>query len=229
MTAIYLDLETVPSQDPCVRAEIEASIQPPGNMSKPDTISKWEAECKPELVEEAWKKTAMDGAYGQIVCAAIAADNEEPSVFFDTDWQTYEDQIIYDLFAGIVARYQPSRDTRPIFIGHNLVNFDLRFLFQRSVVHGIRPPIIIPFDAKPWDDKVYDTMIKWSGVGKTVSLEKLCRTFCLPAKGSEIGEDMDGSKVWDFVKAGRIANVATYCKADVERVRALYKRMTFQQ
>lgn len=226
---IYLDLETVPSQDPEIRAEIEASIQPPGNYSKPETIAKWEAECKPGLVEESWKKTGMDGACGQIVCAAIAADEEEPSVFFNVEWETYEAQILYDLFAAIIGRYNSSRDTRPVFVGHNLVNFDLRFLYQRAVVHGVKPPSIIPFDAKPWDDKVYDTMVKWAGVGKTVSLEKLCRTFKLPHKGSEIGEDMDGSKVWDFVKAGRIEDVATYCKGDVERVRSLYKRMTFAE
>lgn len=224
---IYIDIETVPSQHPAVYAEIEKSILPPGNMSKPDTIAKWVEECKPALVEEAWRKTAMDGAYGQIVCAAIASDDEPATVFFSENWTTYEDQILLDLFASITGRYNASKMLRPTFIGHNLVNFDLRFLYQRSVVHGLRPPSIIPFDAKPWDDKVFDTMVKWSGVGKTVSLDKLCRTFGLPSKGSEIGEDMDGSKVWDFVKAGRIADVATYCKGDVERVRALHRRMTF--
>lgn len=34
--------------------------------------------------------------------------------------------------------------------------------------------------------------------------------------------------VWDFVRAGRIADVATYCAGDVERVRAIHKRMTFR-
>ena len=38
---------------------------------------------------------------------------------------------------------------------------------------------------------------------------------------------MDGSKVWPMVQAGQIAEVADYCAGDVERTRAMFKRMTF--
>jgi hypothetical protein len=225
---IYLDIETVPSQDPNVRAEIEASILPPGNYSKPETISKWEQECKPDLVEEQWRKTALDGAYGQIVCASITSDGLFPLMtMYSDNWAQSEKTVLMDLFAAIKDAYSPSRDMRPIFVGHN-VSFDLRFILQRSMIHGIRPPTCIPFDAKPWDDKLFDTMVKWSGVKGSVSLDKLCRVFGLPKKGSEIGEEIDGSKVWDFVKAGRIKDVAKYCAGDVERVKELHKRMTFQ-
>lgn len=223
---IYLDIETVPSQDPSVKAEIENTISPPANYKKLETIAEWVMNEKPSLVEEAWRKTGMDGAYGQMVCASIASDNETISTFYNVDWETYEDQILYDLFASISGRYNSSKGMRPIFVGHN-VTFDLRFIYQRAMIHGIKPPAIIPFDAKPWDDKLFDTMIKWAGVGKTVSLSKLCKVFKFPNKGSEIGEEIDGSKVWDFVKAGRIEDVAKYCAGDVERVRQLHKRMTF--
>lgn len=226
---IYLDIETVPSQDPDVKADLWASITPPGNYSKPESIAKWEAECKPPLVEEAWLKTAMDGALGQIVCASVAFDDNPTRIFYAENWMDVEGMILGQMFDAISSGYDPSRHRRPTFIGHNLIGFDLRFIYQRAVVHGIRPPLIIPFDAKPWDEKVFDTMIKWSGVGKSVSLDKLCRTFNLPKKGTEIGQDIDGSKVWEFVKAGKISDVAHYCAADVERVRKLHKRMTFSE
>jgi predicted PolB exonuclease-like 3'-5' exonuclease len=70
-------------------------------------------------------------------------------------------------------------------------------------------------------------MTDWAGVGNRVSLAKLCKVFDLDAKGTEIGDEIDGSKVWDFVKNGRIADVAKYCGGDVERTRAIYKRLTF--
>ena len=70
-------------------------------------------------------------------------------------------------------------------------------------------------------------MIDWAGVGNRVSLAKLCKVFGLDAKGSEIGEEIDGSKVWDFVKDGRIEDVARYCEGDVERTRQVYKRLNF--
>jgi len=35
--------------------------------------------------------------------------------------------------------------------------------------------------------------------------------------------------VWDFVADGRIAEVAEYCKGDVERVRAVFRRLIFAE
>lgn len=70
-------------------------------------------------------------------------------------------------------------------------------------------------------------MTAWAGWGGRVALDRLCAALGLPEKGSEIGEDIDGAKVWDFVRAGRIEEVAAYCRADVERVRAIHQRLTF--
>ncbi|MBF0309221.1 MAG: hypothetical protein HQL56_06810, partial [Magnetococcales bacterium] len=55
----------------------------------------------------------------------------------------------------------------------------------------------------------------------------LCRVMRLPGKGSEIGEEIDGSLVWDYVKAGRIKDVSSYCAGDVERCRMIHKRLTW--
>jgi predicted PolB exonuclease-like 3'-5' exonuclease len=227
MTNIYLDIETIPSQADWVRADIAANITCPGNYSKPESIAKWEQEIKPSLVEEALHKTGLDGAYGQIVCIGFAVDDEEPVPIYSGNWATEEKETIRHFFDLVPRNYDPSKSMRPVFVGHN-IGFDLRFILQRAMVHGIKPTSIIPFNVKPWDDIIFDTMIKWAGVGKTVSLDKLCKVFGLPPKGSEIGEEMDGSKVWEFVKAGRITDVAKYCAADVERVRQLHKLMTFQ-
>ena len=136
--------------------------------------------------------------------------------------------VVIKLFRPGGDRFDPSSHRRPVFVGHNLVGFDLRFLFQRSVMLGIRPPIWMPVNPKPWDESVFDTMTAWSGFGNRVSLDKLCRAFGIAAKGSEIGEEIDGSMVWNFVQAGRIADVAKYCAGDIERTREIHKRLTFQ-
>lgn len=224
---IYLDIETVPAQDPAVRAELAAEITAPGNYKKAESIAEWERDHKPALVDEAWRKTSFDGARGQIVCISVAADDSEPATYFYDDWANKEQDIIAEAFSYIDLTFDPSSQRKPVFIGHNIVGFDLRFLFQRAVINGIKPPSIIPFHAKPWDAQVYDTMAAWAGVGNRVSMDKLCKALKIAGKGSEIGEEIDGSKVWDFVQAGRIADVAKYCAGDVERVRAIHKAMTF--
>ena len=39
--------------------------------------------------------------------------------------------------------------------------------------------------------------------------------------------EMDGSKVYDYYKAGRLDEIHKYCKGDVETVRKVYHLMTF--
>lgn len=230
---IYLDIETIPTQNPEARAAIAAGITAPANYSKPESIAKWLEENREAEAEKAWRRTSFDGALGQIAVVSVAIDNDAPMTFWSDDWTNHEPAILRELFQLIDdARAVPAfgnvrAEREPVFIGHNLVGFDLRFLFQRAVLNGIRPSACIPFQAKPWDSKVYDTMVAWAGHNGRVSLDKLCSALGLAAKGSEIGEEIDGSLVWDFVRAGRIADVATYCAADVERVREIHKRMTF--
>ncbi len=111
-------------------------------------------------------------------------------------------------------------------VGHNLQSFDIRFLWQRYVVNGIRPHAIISaaVHAKSYDSRVFDTMTHFAGWGNRISLDKLCLALSIPSpKG-----DMDGSMVGKYVADGRIAEVAAYCKKDVIATREAYKRMTFQ-
>ena len=71
-------------------------------------------------------------------------------------------------------------------------------------------------------------MKAWAGLATASAWTGCARPSAIPTKGSELdGEEIDGSKVWDFVQAGRIDEVAEYCEADVERVRQVHRRLTF--
>lgn len=224
---IYLDIETIPAQDPAVRAEIEASMEPPGNISKPETIAAWHAEKKPDLVEQAWRRTALDGSRGHVAVIGYAVDDSAPTTFYREDWQAAdaERDVLGRFFSDLAVAYQPNAGvTRPVFVGHNVTGFDLRFLFQRAVILGVRPPMFVPFHAKPWDEGVFDTMTQFAGIKNTISADRLSRALGMEGKG-----DMDGSKVWEAVREGRIADVAAYCGRDVEAARAFHRRLTFAE
>jgi len=231
---IYFDIETIPAQDPVaiefIKADIEKqklSVKAPGNykdQEKIDAYIKAEVEKLDTEFDATYRKTSFDGGLGEICCIGYAIDdNDARSIYGDTEFN-----ILNKFYRVLQEHYNPSSQQRPKFIGHNIVNFDLRFIFQRSVMVGVRPPMMLPFNAKPWDESIFDTMTAWAGHGNRVSLDKLCKIFNIPLKGSEIGEEIDGSKVWDFYQAGRIEDIATYCEGDVERTRQAYKRMTFQ-
>jgi predicted PolB exonuclease-like 3'-5' exonuclease len=221
---IYFDIETIPSQLPGIREELAAAIEPPGNISKAETIAAWHAEKKPALVEEAYLKTSFDGGYGQACVIGWAIEDDEPRAYSVQDL-TYasERKMLEDFFCMIVDSY--SLMDRPVFIGHNVIGFDMRFLWQRAMVLGVKPPPYFPRDPKPWSEAVFDTMLAWDSQQRAGgSMARLCRLFGLEGKG-----DMDGSKVWPMVQEGRIQEVANYCCGDVSRTRELHKRMTFAQ
>lgn len=238
---IYLDIETIPGQSQKVRDMLAAdaerekrSIKAPGNYKDAAKISDFLEARIAEIDaahDERWRKTALDGAFGQIVCVGVAIDDAPPVAIYREDWQAVDSErdVLEEFFALLWKSCNPSSGRHPTFIGHNIVGFDLRFIFQRAVILGVIPPPFIPFNARPWDETVFDTMVSWAGIGNRVRLDKLCDVFDLPKKGSEIGDDIDGSKVWDFVQAGRIADVADYCCGDVMRTRAIARRLTFAE
>ena len=225
---IYIDIETIPSQKPEARDEIAKAISVPGNISKPETIAKWHAEKKPLAIEDAWRKTSFNGDRGEVVCIAWAYNDETPESV-QRDVNGSEAELLGAFFSNI-AKNMKSMHRLPTFIGHNVRDFDLRFLWHRAVILGVKPEVSLPHNVRPGDDRIYDTMTEWAGWGGKISLDRLCRALGIPLKGSELGgEEIDGSKVWDFVEAGRIDEVVAYCRADVERVRGVHQRMTFCQ
>ena len=241
MTIIVIDIETIGCEDPAVIAEITAHISPPRNISRAESFAKWRAEQLPCLIDDAVKKTSFYGALGRIICVGLAVDNEPAECFDAFEEKTLlaqafariKDASTTHAFARLktasTANFKLAGDhdvDNVVFVGHNLVGFDLRFLWQRAVIHGLKPPLSLlrAMQAKPWDKCIADTMLMWSPERELrISLDKLCKALGVPtSKG-----DIDGPKVWQAFKDGRLREIAAYCKADVEATRECYKRMIF--
>ena len=237
MHKLPLDIETIPGQAAAVldalKADAEAEkaeCRAPANYKDPEKIAANIAEQHAAIdaaVLDKWRKTSFDGAFGQIVVVSFSVDGAQPFKLWNEDWQPPESErhLLLDLNDALHDSIKPSMEIGTQVIGHNVSAFDLRFLVQRSIVLGVKPHPILAraAAAKPWEtDKVFDTMVQWAGVGNRVSLDKLCKALGLPGKG-----EIDGSKVFDYVQAGRIAEIAEYCADDVRKVWAVYQRMTF--
>lgn len=217
---IYLDIETIPSQDTAVHERIAATITPPGTLKKPESIAEWEKEKKPAAVKEAIAKTSFDGAYGHICCIGWAVrDGKTKSASmpkFD------EATILGAFFNSAHAELKGDRAfyMRPTIVGHNVVDFDIRFIWQRAIVLGVRVPEWFPRDPKPWGEDTFDTMTAFAGARNRISMDNLCRALGIPDKG-----EVDGSMVAGMWERGEHEAIAEYCRADVERTRAIHKRM----
>lgn len=240
---LFLDIETIPAQRQDVIDEIcadkllalesaLASIKPPGNYKKQETIDEWMATEAPKAaqalrdafeadVDSAYRKTGLDGAFGQICVIGWALD--DGPVHSINGMNEYG---LLSIFNKLLNQIPPTNQRAITVVGHNVASFDLRYLVQRSIVNGIKPHAIIraSAQAKPWEsDKVFDTMTQWAGVGNRISLDKLCKALNIPTPKS----DLTGATVWDFVKAGRLAEVAEYCQKDVEATRQVFQKLTF--
>ena len=252
MTVITLDIETLADMRPGAREEfIEASRQdfkapsdltkeqalrdlghdPAGEMkfkSKAEAIQMWcdafgATKCE-EVGENAWRKTAFDATKGQICVIGFSFDGEEPESLQIKEPED-EARILRTFFERLAIRYKATNMRRPIFVGHNLVNFDLPFIYRRAVILGIQPPAFLPINPSPYNEYVFDTMLQWAGSKGRISMQNLCEALGIP--GKETDGDIDGSKVTDFYLNGQIDDVAKYCRGDIRRTRAMYDRLTF--
>lgn len=212
MINVYVDLETIPCQDPAYRAELRKGIKAPAQYKKADSIATWLAENADDAVNEAVAKTSFDPAAGHICCIGFAIE-DGPVKYYEARTVEDERHAIEGFFLslpkmGIVR-----------MIGHNVAAFDLRFLLCRAVVLGVPIPTCIPRDIKPWSDSIFDTMTAWAGARGTISQDRLAKALGLAGKG-----DFDGSMVAAAWLAGEHATIARYCMSDVETVRAIHKR-----
>lgn len=218
---LYIDIETIPTDRADVRDWIAGGVSHPAVMSKPETIAKWVVESKPAAVDEAIRKTGLDGAFGRACVIGWAIDDGEVRVIASA---TDERSLLTQFAEAINISHHHALDV--CVIGHNVAAFDLRFLLHRYIVNRIVPPVIlrIAANAKPWDtSRVFDTMTQWDpSRERRASLDKLCMALGIPSPKS----DITGATVWDAVQAGRINDVADYCRQDVEAVRAIHQRMS---
>ena len=213
---LTLDIETLPSQKPGALAEIRATIAPPGTIKKPESIAAWTEEHADKAAEELYRKTSFDGSKGEICCIGWAVDDGPVETVFRELHQSEADMLRDFFRQGQGQEYE--------IVGHNVLAFDIRFLYQRCVINGVKPSFNLWQNERYTGGKIYDTMTAWAGWGNRISLNNLCGALSVPVKSG----GMDGSMVWDYVLDGRIEEVADYCREDVAATRACYERMIFK-
>lgn len=175
--------------------------------------------------EEYLLKTSFDGAFGRILCIAYAVDDKPVEVLYEGG----DEKRVLEKFWEIVKSLsrEPNNYQYPDyglqFIGHNVMDFDLRFIYQRSIIHKVKPAYDLNF-ARYRSYPIFDTMkewVRWS-MG-AIGLEHLCLALGVPTPK----EGIDGSQVAEFHAKGKDKEICEYCQRDVEATREVYKRMMF--
>jgi hypothetical protein len=152
--------------------------------------------------------------------AGLITNESEHAFGIDADGNEHDEADALRGFLKLMADYDPECD---LIVGHNIVGFDLPFIFQRCLANNIA--------VKPFIDLsefrvlgVYDTMRAWwlGDRRSRVGLDDIA--WALGFESSKTSE-VEGSRVFDLYQAGRLAEIREYNLNDVRVTRKVYERI----
>jgi len=149
----------------------------------------------------------------------VTADQKEYAFGIDAEGNEQDEARALKEFLALMSDFDPECD---LLVGHNIINFDLPFIFQRCLANNIA---VKPFiDLSEFNVRgVYDTMRGWwLGSRNRVALDDVA--WALGIESSKTGE-VEGSKVFDLYQAGKLAEIREYNLNDVRVTRTIYERM----
>jgi len=212
---LFFDIETIPAEKELKDTIVELERKKEAKKAESeDLVGDIKKQRSPENI---YRATSLSGDFGRIFCIAYAVGDDSVDVLKGEE-------------KGILTKFWEIANLTDCFVGHNIYNFDLPYIYKRSIIHKIKPAnrhLNLSF-ARYRSNPIYDTMYEWEkwNPKATISLDKLAKVLGLPT--SKDG-GIDGSKVYDAYLEKRFDEICDYCKKDVELTRKVYKRMNFEE
>lgn len=214
MHQITIDIETIPG--PVMPSIEELMEKAPASYKKPESIRAWAEENQMEQ----YRKQALDSMQGEILAVGWAYNGDKPTCHIRVDGMSEYD-LLNVATEYIVPTAKMQRGLAPTWVGHNVKNFDLPWLWRKCIKYGLYDLArVIPRGRYPKD--VEDTMEMWATDYKDhVSLSKIAAFLGIDGKTN----GLDGSMVYDAWCAGEYDRITEYCVGDVELTREIHAKM----
>ncbi|HEY5408889.1 MAG TPA: ribonuclease H-like domain-containing protein [Ginsengibacter sp.] len=170
------------------------------------------------------KRAAILAEFAKVICISTGYFKKENNDPMAIGWQlriksfySENEKDVLESFTKMLEQLH-AKNSRWIFTGHNIKEFDIPFLSRRMLVNNIEIPSYIDFqNMKPWDTPVLDTLHLWrfGDYKHYTSLKLLAATLGVPSPK----DDIDGSKVGEvFWEEKDLERIAIYCQKDVATV-----------
>lgn len=183
--------------------------------------------------ERVYQLGSLNSTSGRILCIAVhvgpvsgfeieglASNQSEHAFGIDPNGNEQEETEALQGFLSLMSDFEPDCD---LIVGHNIISFDLPFIFQRCLVNNIS---VRPFiDLSEFNVRgVYDTMRAWwlGDRRSRVALDDLA--WALGFESSKTA-DVEGSRVFDLYQGGKLGAIREYNLNDVRLTRKVYERM----
>lgn len=150
----------------------------------------------------------------------LSGNQSEHAFGIDADANEQDEAQSLREFLTLMSDFDSDCDE---IVGHNIVGFDLPFIFQRCLINGIgaRPFVNLgEYNVRG----VYDTMRAWwlGDRRSRVSLDDIA--WALGIESSKTGE-VEGSKVFELYQSGKLREIREYNLNDVRVTRKVYERL----
>jgi len=158
-------------------------------------------------------KGALDALTGKIVCVGL---------LFDDGVTLTEKTIFHQDERRILEEFWEVIKPTDVLVGHNILEFDIPFIRQRSWILNIKPSRTIDL-RKYYTMELVDTMQLWTNWGykKGVSLDNLGIALSC---GAKTGHGADVATWW----ASRdVDAIARYCLEDVRLTYRIFCRLKY--
>jgi DNA polymerase elongation subunit (family B) len=182
--------------------------------------------------EEEYRNTALDGNLGRILCIGYCEQNETGSIInygcfgWQQETRTFEEDesVLLAQFWQYMKGFQKGCD---LLIGHNIINFDMSFIYKRSIANDVRPSVDLSLH-KYQDKPIFDTMLRWDkftfSKNGSSSLEKVA--YALGLSNPKAGE-ITGKNLYQAFLDERFEEIYEYCMKDVKATRNIWRKMEF--
>ena len=161
-------------------------------------------------------KGALDAMSGRVVCIGMLID----------DGQTASEITLADEDEHwLITEFWRTLAPGDVVVGHNVLDFDLRFLRQRSWVLGVKPSRALD-TRRYYTREVVDTLqlwTEWSGNKKGVTLNALGAALGCGGKSG------NGANVAQWWAERDIDSIKRYCGDDVRLSYRVFCRLTYQE
>ncbi|MDQ2974140.1 MAG: ribonuclease H-like domain-containing protein [Acidobacteriota bacterium] len=159
------------------------------------------------------------GAIPGLDFGGVEQDQTERVFGIDADGNEQDEKKSLLAFLEFMKNFDADSDE---LVGHNILGFDLPFIFQRCLVHCISAKPLV--DLRDYNVRgVFDTMHHWwLGGRRNVSLDDVAWALGIESSKTATAE---GSKVFELYQAAKLAEIREYNLNDVRVTRKVYERM----
>jgi DNA polymerase elongation subunit (family B) len=193
---LFIDIETMPG--PLELKEVYCSLYRKESLSD----------------EEFEKETMLEPNVGKILCIGWAMSPPADS----------QPQVISGEESQIISAFWELQKQANILVGHNIYNFDIPFIWKRSILLNIKPPLsqsAIRYKIRDTQSMFITCDIRQERQPKRISLHNLARLLGFESHK----EETSGASVYQLAKENQYNKIYEYCKKDVELTRKIYFRL----